>query len=347
MAANSTPNPTRSDSIDRAGGTLVLSQSDVTRLLDPAACIEAVEAAFRLLAEGRSLHPGVLSVHAPGGAFHIKAAGLPLGRLYFVAKTNANFPDNPAQRQLPTIQGVLVLLDGTNGRPLAVMDSMSLTAQRTAAATAVAAKHLAGANAETAMLIGCGLQAAAQIHALHLVRPLRRLFVADLDIGRAGRLAAAMAAELGIDARPAPAELRQCLAQSQIVVTCTTSGAPILGPGDVAPGTFIAAVGADNPEKNEIAPALLAASAVITDVTSQCAEIGDLRHAIDAGAMAVADVRAELGQVIAGLKPGRIDPGETVVFDSTGVAVQDVAAAAVVYERALNEGAGLRIDLAS
>ena len=112
-------------------------------------------------------------------------------------------------------------------------------------------------------------------------------------------------------------------------------------PGDVAPGTLVAAVGADNPAKQEIAPDLLAASAVVVDSLEQCATIGDLHHALGAGVMKREDVRAELGEVLAGTRPGRRAPDEVVVFDSSGVALGDVAAAAAAYEKALRAGAGL------
>jgi ornithine cyclodeaminase/alanine dehydrogenase-like protein (mu-crystallin family) len=114
----------------------------------------------------------------------------------------------------------------------------------------------------------------------------------------------------------------------------------------VTPGAFVAAVGADNPHKHEIAVDLMAASAIIADVTDQCATLGDLHHAIDAGVLRRDDVRAELGQVVAGLRAGRHSPAEVVVFDSTGTALQDVAAAALAYERAVASGRGLPIALA-
>lgn len=331
---------------DRRRATLVLTQGEVAALLDLDACIAAVEEAFRLHALGKSLKPGVLSVHVPGGAFHIKAAGLKLARPYFAAKTNANFPDNPATRNLPTIQGTLVLCDGEDGRPLAIMDSMALTALRTAAATAVAVKHLARADAKVVTLVGCGIQGAAQARALLRVRPIERLFVVDTDVARARAFAATMAAELGIAVEPAPEGLRQAARQSQVVITCTTAKKAFLGPKDVTDGAFIAAVGADNPEKQEITPQLLAESVLITDSTEQCAAIGDLHHAIAAGVLKPLHVRAELGEVIAGLRPGRTSPEDTVVFDSTGIAVQDVAAAVAVYERALAKGLGLAVDFA-
>ena len=126
--------------------TRILTRRDVEALLEWDECIAAVEDAFRLHARGRSLSPGVLGVHAPDGGFHIQAAGLELGRLYFAAKTNANFPDNPRRHGLPAIQGVIVLCDAGDGRPLALMDSMEVTLRRTAAATAVAARRQAPAR---------------------------------------------------------------------------------------------------------------------------------------------------------------------------------------------------------
>jgi ornithine cyclodeaminase/alanine dehydrogenase-like protein (mu-crystallin family) len=160
--------------------------------------------------------------------------------------------------------------------------------------------------------------------------------------------------EAAMIARPAPplaiaiepvADLLRATRRSDIVVTCTPSSQPILGPRDVGPGTFIAAVGADSEGKQEIDPHLLASSAVVADVLEQCATFGDLHHALAAGVMRREDVRAELGQVVAGTRAGRRTDEETIIFDSTGTALQDVAAAAVVYERALERTVGHVIDL--
>src|SRR4249919_3940145 len=136
--------------------TLIFSRSDVERLLTLDECIAAVEDAFAQHAQGKTSPPGVLSLHAEDGGFHIKAALLTLDRPYFAAKTNANFPHNGARHGLPTIQGVVVLCEAVTGQPLAVMDSMAITALRTAAAIAVAAKYLARKNCRTALICGCG-----------------------------------------------------------------------------------------------------------------------------------------------------------------------------------------------
>jgi ornithine cyclodeaminase/alanine dehydrogenase-like protein (mu-crystallin family) len=131
--------------------------------------------------------------------------------------------------------------------------------------------------------------------------------------------------------------LADALAVSDVVITCTTSRHAFIGPADVPPGTFIAAVGADNPEKQELEPALLARSTVVVDVLEQCAEIGELHHALAAGAMSRDDVHADLGSLAAGTARGRSDEDEVTIFDSTGTALQDAAAAAAVYARALRQ----------
>src|SRR5262249_52165104 len=177
---------------------LILSRRDVFDLLSLRDCIDAVEEAFRLHAEGRTLGPGVLSVHAEDGGFHIKAAGLVGERCYFAAKTNANFPDHPRSHGLPTMQGTIVLADATNGAPLAVVESGSVTALRTGAATAVAAKFLARRDARTATIVGCGVQGELQLAAIAAVLPLQHASVLDSDHARAERLAARAQSKPGI-----------------------------------------------------------------------------------------------------------------------------------------------------
>jgi ornithine cyclodeaminase/alanine dehydrogenase-like protein (mu-crystallin family) len=323
----------------KAPGTLLLSRTDVERLLTPEICIVAVEDAFKQLAEGRVPPPGILGMHAAEGSFHVKAGFLTADRPYFAAKLNANFPRNGSRHGLPTIQGAVILCDAACGIPLAIMDSIAITALRTAAASAVAAKYLAPEQCETLLLCGCGGQAAAQLRALLRVRRPRRVLAYDQDGGRAVTLAAALGKELALRMEPVT-DLASAAAESRIVVTCTTAQRYFITREMIRPGTFIAAVGADNESKQEIDPRLLAESTVVTDLTEQACAIGDLHHAIAAGAMTREAVHAELGEVVAGHKPGRQRADETIVFDSTGTGLQDVAAAIAVYRRAVEEQAG-------
>ena len=324
------------------GDTLLLSRSEVEALLTPDACIAAVEDAFRQHALGNAPPPGILGFHGGEGSFHIKAALLTLGEPYFAAKTNANFPHNGPRHGLPTIQGVVVLCDAEKGVPLAVMDSMALTALRTAAATAVAAKYLARDRCDTLLVCGCGAQAPAQLHALLRVRKPARILAYDSDPVKARAFADALAKH-SVNVT-AVAGLAQAVAESDIVVTCSTATRYFIEDAMVRPGTFVAAVGADNEDKQEIDPVLLARCKLVTDLTDQCAAIGDLHHALVAGTMNRSGVHAQLGEVIAGLKPGRSSDDEVTVFDSTGTALQDVAASIAVYREALKRPEGRRFS---
>src|SRR5206468_1828255 len=166
---------------------LVLSRSDVAELLRFWECIAAVEEAFRREAEGRTLPAGVLSIPAAGGGFHVKAAGVRGERSFFAAKVNANFSGNPERFGLPTIQGVIVFCDAERGSPLALLDSAEITMLRTAAATAVAARHLARPESAVATVCGCGRQGRAQLAALAEVLPLNRAYACARDAGAAER----------------------------------------------------------------------------------------------------------------------------------------------------------------
>ena len=314
---------------------LLLARADVERVLTAELCIAAVEDAFRQHALGNVPEPGILGMHEGAGSFHVKAGFLRVDdKPYFAAKLNANFPANPA-RGLPTIQGVVLLSDAENGSPLAVMDSRSITALRTAAASAVAARHLARLECDTALICGCGGQARAQLDALLCVRKPRRVFAFDGDPDQAVRFARLFGGTVSV-----VADLEAAARSSDIVITCTTASKYFLTRDMIRPGTFIAAVGADNEDKQEIEPQLMAQSKVVTDLTEQARKIGDLHHAIRDGAMSVEAVHAQLGEVVAGRKPGRQSDKETIIFDSTGTGLQDVAAAIAAYRGATRQRIG-------
>lgn len=322
----------------RACDITVLSRTDLQRLMRFGDYVDAVAQAFRLHAEGQSVLPDPMHIPAEGGGFHVKAASL---GGYVAVKTNSNFPDN-SRRGLPTIQGAILLFDA-GGVPLALIDSIEVTIKRTGAATAVAARYLARSDSRTAMICGCGAQARVQLEALRHPLDIRRVFAFDTDQKAAETFAAEVAAQ-GIDAE-VPKTLRAATLESDVIVTCTTARAAYLGVADVRPGTFIAAIGADNQEKSEIEPALMGRARVVTDVSALCAVMGDLHHAIKAGTMRQADVHAELGELVAGKHQGRTSPDEITLFDGCGVGIQDVAAAACAYELARERGSGVRIAL--
>jgi alanine dehydrogenase len=268
-----------------------------------------------------------------------------MDRLYFVAKANANFPENMQRFGLPLIQGIIVLCDGENGYPLALMDSIEITIQRTGAATAVAARYLAMPDSKIATICGCGNQGRISLQALARVLPIEKVFAYDSDESQAQRFASELAEELRIDVE-AVNDLEASVRQSDMCITCTPAKQFFLKREFVSPGTFIAAVGADSPEKQDLEPSLMRGNKIVVDLLEQCAEFGELHHALDAGVVTVADVHAELGEVVAGVKPGRTSSEEIIIFDSTGMALQDVVAAATVYEKALSLGKGTLVNFA-
>lgn len=327
--------------------TRILTRTDVRDVLDLGSCIGAVESALRAAAETEA-PSGVLSLHVAAGAVHAKGAAARAGAdgatSYVALKVNANYFGNRARFGLPDIQGVIVLLDAESGFPLALLDSIEITIQRTGAATAVAARHLARRDANALAVVGCGNQGAVHVRALARVLPIARVLAYDVDREASERLAAEMARELDLDARAVP-DVATAARASDVVVTCTPSRRAFLGREMVRPGTFVAAVGADNPEKRELGGDLLTAARLVVDSRAQCAALGELRHALAEGAVASGTEPAELGEVVAGRAPGRASDEELIVFDSTGLAIEDVAAAALVYERAVARGLGLSLRL--
>ncbi len=316
---------------------VLLDRETVSALLTLDDCIAAVEAAFAAHAEARALAPGLLHVDAESGEFHIKVGGLRGKRTYFAAKINGGFFNNRADFQLPNIIGLIVLADGSTGVPLAVMESGLVTRLRTGATTAVAAKYLARPASRTVTICGAGIQGEVQLRSLLRVLPIERAFVWSRSGAQA--FADSMRAQLQIDVQPAD-DLEVAARRSDIIVTCTPSRHWFLGRAHVAPGTFVAAVGCDSPDKQEIEPQLLAAASVVPDLHGQAAHVGDLHHAIAAGLMREDQIRGELGAVIVGRAPQRLNDDEIIVFDSTGTALQDAAAAAAVYEKAQQLGRG-------
>ncbi|MFZ2509212.1 MAG: ornithine cyclodeaminase family protein [Steroidobacteraceae bacterium] len=324
---------------------LFLDRQDVIALLPIADCITAVEQAFAAHAAGiLPAAPGVLGAHLDGGGFHIKTAALGADPGYFSAKINSNFPANPDRFGLPTIQGMIGLFDAASGRPLALLDSIEITTLRTAAASAIAARHLSRADAATLTICGCGIQGRSHLRAMRRVRRLRRVLVYDRDPERVRQFVRDMAPGLGIELVPT-SELADAVQCSDICVTCTPARAPLIHADDLRPGQFFAAVGADSEEKQEFEAGALRRALVVADIVAQAASFGDLHHAIAAGLMTTADVHADLGQIIAGKRPGRTSDEQIFIFDSTGTALQDVAAAAMVYERALQAGRGRELSL--
>ena len=322
---------------------VLLSGHDLRRLLDPRVVIGALREAYAALADNRGDQGRSVGFTVDGGSIHVKSGLLPGSHLAFASKVNVNLPDNWKLRQLPTIQGMVAVCDAKDGRPLAIMESITLTGIRTAATAALAAGYGARKHSRRVAIIGCGAQAGYQLEAIKTVFPLETIRVFDIDAARAEAFARANSTA-ACSVAPAPS-VRDAVGDADICITCTTSKSPILTDDLDVRGCFVAAIGADNPDKQEIAPALMRRARVLVDDIEACASGGGLNHALRAGVMAKEHIHADLAELAAGRKRGRISDDELVIFDSSGSGVQDVAAAWVAYREGRRTGIGGRFDL--
>lgn len=323
----------------------ILTEADLRALVDlDLEAVDVVESAFRALATGDVVMPPILSMDIPAvnGEVDVKTAYIP-GFDGFAIKVSPGFFDNP-KLGLPSLNGLMILFSAKTGLVEALLlDNGYLTDVRTAAAGAVAARHLAPKVVTTAGVIGTGVQARLQIEAAHLVRPFKRVLVWGRDPAHAKKCAADLSEKLGIEARVEtdPARL---VAESQLVVTTTPARAPVLQADWLHPGLHITAMGSDQPGKVEIDPVVFGrVDAYVPDRLSQCRIQGELQAAIEAGMVDADKVFPELGEVISGQAPGRQSASDITFADLTGTGAQDTAIATHVVTRAVMAGAGTRI----
>ncbi|MGH8417787.1 MAG: ectoine utilization protein EutC [Pseudomonas sp.] len=305
--------------------------------------VDAIEHAFRLLATAAVAMPPILRLDIPehNGEVDVKTAYLP-GLQRFAIKVSPGFFDNP-RLGLPSLNGMMMLLSAHTGLLDALLlDNGYLTAVRTAAAGAVAARWLSRTNSRSVALIGAGEQAALQLQALRLVRPIEEVRIWARDPAKAELFAA----ELGYDSKLA---IRVCQSVDEaidgvdIAITCTPSREPLIEPHHLHPGLHITAMGSDAEHKNEIAAQALAqVDRYVADRLSQTRVLGELHHALNANVVNDESTFAELGQVIAGQKSGRTDDQQITLCDLTGTGAQDTAIANLAFERAIQTGKGLR-----
>ena len=306
--------------------------------LDPAS-VATVEQAFAALGRGDVVMPAILSMELEEvhGEVDVKTAYIP-GFDGFAIKVSPGFFDNP-KLGLPSLNGLMMLFSAKTGIVEAVLlDNGYLTDVRTAAAGAVAAKHLAPEQVHTAGVFGTGVQARLQIEAVHLVRPFERVMVWGRDGEKAKACAADIARAIGVEA-VAHEDPERVVAESQLVVTTTPARAPIFRAEWLHPGLHVTAMGSDQRGKNEIEPQALArADLYVCDRVSQCETLGELRAARAAGLMA--GTPPELGAIINGDVPGRMSAGAITICDLTGTGAQDTAIATRALKAAREAGAG-------
>jgi ornithine cyclodeaminase/alanine dehydrogenase-like protein (mu-crystallin family) len=332
---------------------LVLSASDVHAALSYADCAQAMRDALTALVAGRAQQPlrtvvqpagaaGLIALMPAylaggGGADLADGGGADLaggGGAAYGLKAICITPGNPAAG-LDTHQGVVLLSDGRTGEPVAILNASALTEIRTAAVSVVATELLARPEAGALAVIGAGVQARAHIRALDHTRQLSSIRVASRDSDKAGQLAASLRGQSRAPVRASPS-VREAVDGADIIVTATSAVTPVLHRDWIAPGTHINAVGACVPQARELDTATVAAAVLFADRRdSLLAESGDYRLAAADGVTGPERVRGELGEVLLGAAPGRLTPDEITIFESLGLAVEDLAAAALAYRKAV------------
>ncbi|WP_428032084.1 ectoine utilization protein EutC [Ancylobacter sp.] len=324
---------------------LVLTEADLRPIVRlDASAVDCVEAAFAALATKPVAMPPILRLDIPEhrGEVDVKTAYVP-GLEGFAIKVSPGFFDNP-RLGLPSLNGLMILFSTRTGLVEALLlDNGYLTDVRTAAAGAVAARHLSRPESAVAAIFGAGMQARLQLEALTLVRPLRAARIWARDAAKAEQTARDLSHQLGLPVT-AVANPEQAVRGADIVVTTTPAERPILRADWLEPGQHVTAMGADSEHKNEIDPQAFARVTYIADRLSQTRRLGELHHAIGAGVVAADAPFAELGEVIAGTAPGRTRAEEITLADLTGTGVQDTAIANLALARARSAKAGRPID---
>jgi alanine dehydrogenase len=321
----------------------LLSDSDVKHLITMNDIVPAVEHVFGEYAEGKVEMPGKIYVNVKGyGDFRAMPSYVPSINTAGIKWVNVH-PDNP-QKGLPTVMATILLNDPKTGKLLCVMDGSSLTDERTGAAGGVAAKYLARKDASVVGIIGSGHQAWTQLLAYNVVfgNKIKLVKVYSRHLEHAEALAGRIRAEMRYDARAcsSPEEA----ADADIIATVTPARSPVLKAEWVKPGTHINAIGADAPGKQELETALTVKARVFVDSVEQASHSGEINVPWGQGLLTKDTIAGTIGEIITGKVPGRTDDREITIFDSTGLAIQDMAVAHLIYERALGEGLGTELN---
>ena len=327
---------------------LLLTRQDVEQVLSMKDAIVAVEEGFRQLALGNVIMPQRTAIRIKEHhGFHL---GMPAyvggagdgGSL--ALKVVTVYPENPSKFGLPTTIGTLLLNDPRSGALVAIMDAGFLTAMRTGAVSGVATKYLAREDARTVGVFGAGVQARTQLMAICEVRSIERALVCDPWTEGRDKFAAEMSKLLSIPVE-ATGDPKACV-HNDIVVAASSSAEPVFEGGWLAPGTHINGIGSHAPHTRELDTVAIQRSKVVPDLAAAClVEAGDLIIPIEEGAITADHIHASLGEVIAGMKPGRESDEEITLFKSVGLAVQDAATAARVYDLAREKGVGVEIEI--
>jgi ornithine cyclodeaminase/alanine dehydrogenase len=317
-----------------------LTKEDVVRVLDMRDCIDVIEKAFAELASGTAVLPLRIGITPPDGvSLYMPAYLKQMGAL--ACKIVTVYKNNPTRHNLPTTIGKVLLQNPTTGEVICIMDGGYLTAVRTGAVSGLATKYLARADkGQVAGIVGAGVQAKMQLWAMATARELSRAYVYDVSADALSAFIREMSAKLGLEILPADSPA-QMLAVADIVCTASSSSTPLFDGSMVRPGTHINGIGSHSPNARELDTAIIRRSKVVVDSVEACLkEAGDIMIPLQEKAITQAHIQTELGEVVLGRKPARNGAQEITLFKSVGLAIQDAAAAKLVYEKARQAGIG-------
>jgi alanine dehydrogenase len=320
--------------------TLLISKGEIEELLSIKDVLKAVEKAFRLKAQSKTIMPAKIYLELPEyqGDFRAMPAYIDGSA---GMKWVSVYPNN-RQYNLPAVMALIILCDPNNSYPLAIMDGTFITSLRTGATGGIAVKYLARKDSSVIGMVGAGRQAETQLLAISEVLPrIKEVKVFDLYEETSRRYAEKMGAKLKI--KVSSVKTVAAAAEADIVVTTTPSREPIVKKHYIKPGTHINGIGADAPGKQELEADLLKGARIIVDDLEQACHSGEINVPLSKGQFKAEDIHSTLGEVVAGMKKGRENNEEITIFDSTGLAIQDIICAKLVYEKA-REGKALAFD---
>jgi alanine dehydrogenase len=328
--------------------TLILTDDEVKKLLSLSEVVEAVESAFRQKGLGRVQMPAKIYLYYRKYGGDLRAMPSFLEDLDISAVKIVNVhPKNPANNGLPTVMAVITLIDPSTGAPLAIMGGTTITDMRTGSAGGVAAKYLARKDSKVVGLVGAGAQARTQLMALlEVYKSLEEVRVWSRTEETKKKFVAETQQAYRNVIRVVPAaSVRDAVEEADIVVTTTPSRKPLVMNDMVSAGMHVTCIGADAVGKEELDPAILKRAKIVVDDWAQASHSGEINVPLSRGLIAKDDVWAEIGEIVAGLKPGRQRQDEITVFTSTGLAVQDAVTAKIAYSKAVANKIGQFIKI--
>lgn len=309
--------------------TYLIKKSEIEKLFGLKDAISAVEKVFKLYAKGKTQMPPKIYIDFKKGDLRIMPASIPPLNAAGLKVVNVH----PNNKFLPTVMALIILVDPETGFPLVVMDGKYITDLRTGAAGALAAKYLARSDSKIAGFVGAGRQAETQLEGLMTVFPeLKKIFVYDISQEKTKKFCEKYSKKYNLEAVPTDS-VKIAVQDSDVVVTTTPSRKPIVKANYVKPGTHINAIGADAAGKQELESILAKKSKIVIDNWAQASHSGEINVPLTKGIIKKKDIYGELGEILIGKKKGRQNQKEITIFDSTGLAIQDIACAISVYNK--------------